>query len=277
VASLAREVRATVRAWRARSAPAAVSLQRLLLAGDAARVDGLAAALAGEVDGPVEPLALAVPSGDAWPAEQGPAFALALALALRGQQGPRAGRLNLRRADLAYTRDFEHVRGKVARLGVWAGLVILLALVSSGVRVFALSRQERLLDAALCDATQKLVGKCYTNDELAVAALRGKGTAAASIPRNSAVDIFTELSVRTPGDVPVRYDRIEITRDKLHLQGSTDAAENVDKIVSALRASRCFGDARSGGARKRTSDGKFEFTVDSDLTCDTGEKPATRG
>ena len=43
-----------------------------------------------------------------------------------------------------------------------------------------------------------------------------------------------------------------------------------------LQASRCFGDARSGGARKRSSDGKFEFTVDSDLTCDTGEKPAGR-
>ena len=46
--------------------------------------------------------------------------------------------------------------------------------------------------------------------------------------------------------------------------------------MGALRASRCFGDARSGGARKRSGDGKFEFTVDSDLTCDTGEKPATR-
>jgi general secretion pathway protein L len=277
VAAIAREVRASVRAWRARSAPEPVSVQRLLLTGGGPAVAGLASALATEVDGPIEPLSFTVPDGKAWAAEEAPAFALALALALRGQQGPRAGRLNLRRGELAFTRDFEHVRGKVGRLGVWAALVILLALVSSGVRVFALSRQERLLDAALCDATQKLVGKCYTNDELAVAALRGKGTAAASIPRNSAVDIFTELSVRTPADVPVRYDRIEITRDKLHLQGSTEAAENVDKIVSALRASRCFGDARSGGARKRTSDGKFEFTVDSDLTCDTGEKPGTRG
>ncbi|HEX7489862.1 MAG TPA: PilN domain-containing protein, partial [Anaeromyxobacteraceae bacterium] len=125
-------------------------------------------------------------------------------------------------------------------------------------------------------ATQRLVGKCYENDELAVAALRGKGTAAASIPRNSAVDVFTELSARTPQDFWLKLDRIEITRDKLHLQGVTDAAESVDRIVSSLRGSRCFGDARSGGARKRSSDGKFEFTIDSELTCDTGEKPAGR-
>jgi general secretion pathway protein L len=277
VAPLTREVRATLRAWRARAGQAPRPIRRLLLAGDAAGLPGLADVLAPEVDGMVAPLELAGAAAEKIPAEEASSYALALALALRGHQGSRAPRLNLRRGDLAFTRDFEHVRGKVARLGAWAALVLLLAMVSSGVKVFALSRQEQLLNKALCDATQKLVGKCYENDELAVAALKGKGTAAASIPRNSAVDILTELSLRSPHDVTARFDRIEITRDKLHLQGVTDAAENVDKIVSGLRGSRCFGDARSGGARKRSSDGKFEFTVDSDLTCDTGEKPAGKG
>ena len=277
VAPLAREVRATLRAWRARSGQTPRPLKRLLLAGDVARLPGLAEVLAPEVEGSVAPLELAGAAAEKIPPEESAAFALALALALRGHQGSRAPRLNLRRGDLAFTRDFEHLRGKVARLGAWAALLLLLAMVSSGVKVFALSRQEQLLDKALCDATQKLVGKCYENDELAVAALRGKGTAAASIPKNSAADILAELAARAPQEVTVRFDRMEITRDKLHLQGVTDAAENVDKIVSGLRGSRCFGDARSGGARKRPADGKFEFTIDSDLTCDTGEKPAARG
>jgi general secretion pathway protein L len=276
-ASLGREVRATLRAWRARSEQAQRPVRRLILAGDTARLPGLAEVLAPEVEGTVEPLELAGLAAEGIAEEEAPSLALALALALRGHEGARAPRLNLRRGELAYTRDFQHLRGKVLRLGAWAALVLLLAAVSSGAKVFALSRQEQLLDKALCDATQKLVGKCYDNDELAVAALKGKGTAAASIPKNSAVDIFTELSVRSPRDVAFKYDRIEITRDKLHLQGVTDAAQNVDKIVSGLRGSRCFGDARSGGARKRSTDGKFEFTIDSDLTCDTGEKPAGRG
>ncbi len=275
VVSLAREVRATLRAWRARSGQTTV--RRLLLAGDTARLSGLAEALAPEVEGAVEPLELCGAAAEKIPSEEAPSLALALALALRGHEGSRAPRLNLRRGDLVYTRDFQHLRGKVVRIGAWAALVLLLAVVSSGVKVFALSRQEQLLDKALCDATQKLIGRCYENDELAVAALKGKGTAAASIPKNSAVDILTELSIRSPQDVALKYERIEITRDKLHLQGVTDAAENVDKIVTGLRASRCFGDARSGGARKRSTDGRFEFTIDSDLTCDTGEKPAGRG
>jgi general secretion pathway protein L len=148
------------------------------------------------------------------------------------------------------------------------------------VKVFALSRQETALDRALCDAQQKIIGKCYPDFEQAESVLRGRSTAGgASLPRVSAVDLFAELSEKVPASVPIRLERIEITKDKLHVQGTTEAAENVDKIVGALKSSRCFADARSGGARRRTTDSKFEFSVDASLTClDTGREPtAGRG
>jgi general secretion pathway protein L len=262
---LAREVRATLRAWRARGGghPAA----RLLLAGEAARIPALEDALRPEIDGTVAPLALAPPAADAIPAEEAPAFALALALALRGHLGARAGRLNLRRGDLAYTRDFEHLRGRVVQLGVYAALVLLVAVLSSGVKAFALARQEAALDRALCEAETKIIGKCFPNFEEAQAVLRGKGSLASTLPRVSAVELLAELAAKVPESVPVRLDRIEITKDKLHLQGTTDAAENVDRVASGLKGSRCFADARSGGARRRGNDGKFEFSIDASLTC----------
>ena len=145
-------------------------------------------------------------------------------------------------------------------------------------KTFALSRQEKLLDRALCDATQKIVGKCYDDFAVAESVLRGRGTPAGAIPKVSAVDVFTDLAQRAPQDVPLRFDRIEISRDKLHLQGTTDAAENVDRIVASLRGSRCFADARSGGARRRGgADAKFEFSIDSDLTCETTGAVAAGG
>lgn len=240
---------------------------RLWLSGGLARLAGLPELLAAEVDGPALPLALAHPAGEGLPAAAAPAYAVALAAALRGHLGGRGGRLNLRRGDAAYTRDFEHLRGKVARLGVAAGLVLLLAAASSGVKVFALSRQEAQLDKVMCDAQTRVLGKCFQNHEEALSVLKGRGVPGAAIPRGSATELLADLAARTPDAVSLRYDRIEITDKKLHLQGATDTAENVDKIVEALRGSRCFADARAAGVRKRASDQRFEFSVDAALAC----------
>jgi general secretion pathway protein L len=271
---LVREVRATLRAWHARAGARPVA--RLLLAGAVARLPGLADVLAPEVEGPVAPIAFAGPAEKLGEADA-PGLTLALALALRGHLGARAGRLNLRRGELAYTRDFEHLKGRVARLGAYAALVVVVAILSAGVKVFALSRQEAALDRALCDAETKIVGRCYPNFEEAQAVLRGKSGLGATLPRVSAVDLLAELSAKNPEGVQVRFDRIEITKDKLHLQGSTDAAENVDRIASSLKSSRCFADARSGGARRRGSDGKFEFSIDASLTCLDSGRDSTPG
>jgi general secretion pathway protein L len=264
---LVRELRSTLRAWRARVGP--VPVTRLWLAGGLGRRAGLVERLAAEVDGPVLPLALSG-STAALPAEQAGSLALALAAALRGHLGARAGRVNLRRGALAYTRDFEHLRGKVARLAMAVGAILLLAVASQVVKLYTLSRQEAAVDRALCDAEEKVLKKCFSNYEEALSALRGRGVPGASIPKTSAVEVVDDLSRRLPEGVPLKLEKIDITDRKLHLQGTADAAEHVDRLVASLHGSRCFADARSGGARKRTSDGKFEFTIDSALGCVEG-------
>jgi general secretion pathway protein L len=264
---LSRELRATLRAWRARAG--ARRTLRTLLCGGLGGLAGLPELLAQELDGPVEPLLLKGPAAEAGhpiPPGEVPTFALALSLALRGHKGTRAPRLNLRRGDQAYVRDYQHLKGRVERLGALILLLFLLAAASAGVKVFALSRQEAFLDRALCDAEQKLVGKCFPNFEEAQAVLRGHSATGAALPRASAVDLLAELAQRVPLEVKVKLDKVDVTRDKLHLEGSTGSAESVDRLVAGLKGSRCFSDARSGGARKRP-DGKFEFSIDSGLTC----------
>jgi len=275
---LSRELRSTLRAWRARVGPRRV--RRLFLAGELGRLPGLPELLAPEVEAPAEPLALKGPAaelGRPIPPEEVPGFALALTLALRGHQGSRAPRLNLRRGDLAFTRDFEHLKGRVARLAFAAALLVVLALASAGAKVFALSRQEALLDRALCEAEQKLIGRCFPSFEEAQAVLRGRAGGNSSVPKATAVDLLWALAEHVPAEVKVRFEKVDLTRDKLHLEGSTDDAEGVDRLVSGLKGSRCFADARSGSARRR-SDGKFEFSVDSGLSClDSGARDAAGG
>ena len=273
-APLVRELRATLRAFEAR--PSSRPVVRIRLAGGLAGWPGIAALVGEELSIPAEPLRLAGPAADVIGPDDAPRFALALALALRGWLGTRFQRLNLRRGDLASTRSTQNVRDRLERIAVYASLVLLLAVVSSAVKVVALNRQEKLLDQAMCDVTQKVVGKCFDDFAMAESVLRGRGTVGGSIPRVSAAGVLAELAARTP-DVQLRFDRIEISREKLHLQGTTDAAENVDKIVAALRSSRCFPDARSGGARKRGTEQKFEFTVDADVACEGAPAPAGKG
>lgn len=274
LAPLVRELRATLRAWRARGP--ARPIGALLLAGELGRLPGLPELLAPEVEGTISTLALTGEPMERIPPREVPGLALALALALRGQLGGRSARLNLRRGELAYTRDFEHLKGRLVRLGVQASLVLLLAVVGAGVQAWALSRQEAALDRALCEAEQKILGKCVDNYEVAVQMLRGRGTPTAAIPKVSAVEVLAELTEKLPDGVPLRFDRVEITKDKLHLQGTTEAAENVDKLVGSLRASRCFADARSGGARRRGAEQKFEFSADASLTCVEGAQEPGR-
>jgi general secretion pathway protein L len=272
--ALVRELRTTLRAFEAR--PARRPVRRVVIAGGGASLPGLPEALSEGLGIPCGTLRLAGPAEARITAEAAPVLALPLALALRGWLGPRFQRLNLRRGDLASTRSLDDLKARLTRVGVYAGLVALLAVVSTAVTAVALSRQEKLLDQALCDVTQKVVGKCFDDYTVAESVLRGRGTLSAAIPKVSATGVLAELAARTPG-IPLRFDRVEISRDKLHLQGTTDAAENVDRVVSALKASRCFADARSGGARKRGTEQKFEFTVDADLTCDGPAAPGGKG
>jgi general secretion pathway protein L len=269
-----RELRATLRAFEAR--PSHRPVVRVRLAGGAATWPGVAAIVGDELGIPAEPLRLAGPAADVIGPEEAPRFALPLALALRGWLGTRFQRLNLRRGDLASTRSNQNVRDRLERIAVYASLVLLLAVVSAAVKVVALNRQEKLLDQAMCEVTQRVVGKCFDDFSMAESVLRGRGTVGASIPRVSAAGVLAELAARTP-EVQLRFDRIEISKEKLHLQGTTDAAENVDKIVAALRGSRCFSDARSGGARKRGTEQKFEFTVDADIACEGTPAPGGKG
>ncbi len=274
VVPLVRELRATLRAFDAR--PSRRPVRQVRLAGGSSAFPGLREGLARDLGTPVEPLRLTDAIADRLGGEGAARLALPLALALRGWLGPRFQRLNLRRGEFASTRNFRDTRTKVTRLAVYGGLVLLLALVGSGVKVVALGRQEKLLDQSLCDVTQKVVGKCFDDFTIAESVLRGRGTVGASIPRVSATGVLAELAARTP-PVPLKFDLVEITQDKLHLRGTTSAAENVDRIVSSLRSSRCFADARSGGARRRGSEVKFEFTIDADVTCEGTAKPAEKG
>ena len=185
-------------------------MTRLWLAGGLGRLAGLPELLAAEVDGPVLPLALsgptaAVPADAGRVAGAGPGGRPCAATA-----GPRAGRLNLRRGDLAYTRDFEHLKGKVAAAGLGGRpLVLLLAVASQVVKIYALSRQEQAVDRALCDAEEKILKSASPTTRRPSRRCAAAACPAPSIPKTSAVDVVADLSHAAARGraAPLRPDR----------------------------------------------------------------------
>ncbi|HYZ90044.1 MAG TPA: type II secretion system protein GspL [Myxococcales bacterium] len=261
---LVRDVKMSLR-MRGKAGP----VGRLLLAGDLSALPGVAERLSTELSLPVAPLAL---SGQAAQVAggNGADYALALGLALRAQQ-PR-GRLNFRKGEFAFTKDLSQVRGHLARLGLAAGVLLVLAFALGIARIASLSKQARDYDDALCAATRKIVGTCMTDYRQAVAALSGGRSKAAGIPRVSAADVLAELVSHLPDDAMPTLEDVDLNTTTIRLRGTADSYGKVDQIITALKKDRCFGEIKQPRTEKQRGGEKVQFSIDFAYTC-SGEQP----
>lgn len=259
---LVREVRQSLRASQTRTRR---EVSRIYLGGSLAVIPGVAERLAAELHLPVEPVALPDDAGAKIPAEEQPLWAEALGLALRAMS--RGGKLlNLRRGPYAYRGDLDFLKGKSLRLVAFAAVLALLVAANFWARLQTLETREADLDAALCQVTQRVLGSCETDFNVAVSKLQGGGSEAARIPTASALEVFSEAIAAMPGEVGLRLDELDVSLDRLRLRGVVDSFEGVDQVVGNLSQSRCIGEVRRGRVQ-RTRDEKIEFTLDALYVC----------
>jgi general secretion pathway protein L len=249
LATLSRDLKISLRARK-------IAPQRLLLGGALASIPEAAERLSAEVQLPAEPVVL--PAGDG-------SGALALGLALRAQF-PR-GRVNFRKGEFAFTKDFSQVRGRLVRLGIAAAVLLALGLVLGIARLTSLGRQAAAYDDAVCNATKRILGTCTTDYRQAVAQLSGGRSRAAGIPRVSAAEVLAELVATLPeGALPLLED-VEVTTTALRVRGTADGFGKVDEIVAGLRKNRCFGEIKQPRTEKAREGNKVTFALDFAYTC----------
>jgi len=197
------------------------------------------------------------------PAElQGP-LGHAFGLALRGQARGRI--VNLRKGPFAFRGDLDYLKGKVGRLVAFAAVLVLLVAGNVWMRTNDLRSHEEALDRALCEQTQKVLGSCETDFNLALAKLQGGDTKASKIPTASALEVFSVVSDALPG-VDMRLEEIDATLERLRLRGTVDSFDAVDKVVAELKNARCVGDVKPGRVQKNREE-KIEFTLDALYVC----------
>jgi len=256
-----REIRQSLFSAQTRSR---IPVRRLRVTGAFASVDGLCERLQRELGVPVERLEKLPgdPQGRI-PAElQGP-LGHAFGLALRGQARGRI--VNLRKGPFAFRGDLDYLKGKVGRLVAFAAVLVLLVAGNVWMRTNDLRSHEEALDRALCEQTQKVLGSCETDFNLALAKLQGGDTKASKIPTASALEVFSVVSDALPG-VDMRLEEIDATLERLRLRGTVDSFDAVDKVVAELKNARCVGDVKPGRVQKNREE-KIEFTLDALYVC----------
>jgi len=257
LAPLIRDLKISLRARGSRGA----SPQKILLSGPIALLPGAAERISAELQLPVEPLSLA---GTA-PQAPGSETALALGLALRAQQ-PR-GRINFRRGEFAFTKGLSEVRGQLGRFAVAASIILVLALGLGLARLTSLSNQAKSYDDALCTATKRILGTCYTDYRQALGALSGGKSKAAGIPRVSGSEILAEFMAQFPDEEVPSIEELDITTTSVRVRGVAESFGKVDEVTSKLKKDKCFGEIKSPRVEKQRDSAKVNFNFDFAYLC----------
>ncbi|MFN0062451.1 MAG: type II secretion system protein GspL [Myxococcaceae bacterium] len=270
---LLRELRPTFKAY---AAKARDGLSAIYLCGGAAHTHGLAEALSRELGVLVQPLTLPLSTETVLPTDAQARFAQAYALALRGIQPPaKAGRLNLRRGEFAFSGATDVLKGRLPQLALFASVLLFLGLCFGVANSVILSRREAALDDALCGITQRVLGTCEKQFDRALNMLRGKESPTASLPDTSAVSLLAELTERLPKDVSVRIEQVDIDLDRVQLRAQVDSSKQVDAISRALKNQGCFRDVREGKVEKARGGQGVSFRLDIDVRCASKTAPQT--
>ncbi len=259
-----RELKSTFKSYSARTRR---NVDTVYLTGGTAKMPGLCERLSADLGMPVQLFEL---PNEAKAALGGPApqAAQAYALALRGNaSGAKGARFNLRRGEFAFKSDFDFVGEKVGQLATFAAVLLVLLIASSIVRNTVLERRERAVDASLCDVTQRYLGHCEKNFDVAMNMLQGKESPAAGIPTKSAVTLLAELSAKLPLDIPVTADQVVIDMDRVTARFETDSSKHVEDIVAALKTYKCFKEVKEGKLEKNKDGTKVQFRLDIEVEC----------
>lgn len=262
-----RELRSSIKSY---AALMKRPVTKLLLCGGTAKLLGLAGQLEKDLGIPASLVVLPADAQGALGLNAGPESVQAWALALRGKAtGAKAPRFNLRRGEFAFKSDLDFAQDKLGTLAAFA-VVLLVLLVASGIaRNTILERREKAVEQLLCDTTQRIIGKCEKNFDIALNLLEGKESPAAGVPKYSAVSLLAEVSQRIPADSPVTLERVTVDLDRIELVCQAPSVKQMEDMITALKTYKCFKEISEGKVEKSKDGTKVGFRLDVKVECPT--------
>ena len=97
--------------------------------------------------------------------------------------------------------------------------------------------------------------------------LEGSQSAAASIPKRSAVTLLSDLTRTLPADFLVTTDQITVDVDRISARFETDSSKHVEDLVAALKNEKCFKEVETHKLEKSKDGTKVQFRLDIQVEC----------
>jgi general secretion pathway protein L len=279
----ARDLRQTLAACRARTGFTATAA---ILVGGGSRLRGLAsflteqlgipawrltpedsAALAGPRVAARLALTAAASPGDAGadaPERGGVIAAAAMAIGMAYDAAGGHPHFDLRSGALAVKMDLSFLRAKAVPLGAATLVIAAFAVVSAFADLHRLNKAERILSQRIVAESTEYFKAPKTYKEILALDQGNAGFVPSPLPKMSAYDILLEISSKAPAKdkITLDIDKIDITDQKVDIEGTVKTAEELDLLQSELKTIKCFKDVQRGPTTtERDGIKKFKFNI----------------
>jgi general secretion pathway protein L len=198
-----------------------------------------------------------------------PAYAAALAYALRTTADATVSRIDLRVGEFQFAGQLRHLRQRAPMIALAAGILVFLLGVNTFAQYHVITKREKAIDQQFCDITQKVIGKPICEPAVAISVMKQPQSDLGSfkLPERSAVRVAAELSDMIPKGMDVWVNELEITNERARVAGEAASFDAVDQIVGEYSKDACYQDIKKSKLRKK-SDGKgVEFQLSIKLGC----------
>jgi hypothetical protein len=251
-----------------------VHVSRIDLLGGGSRIRNLANHLAEELNVPCAPgLAAEQIVERQVDTARRAAFALPLALALRGAGDRAVSPIDLRRQEFQFAGQLQSLRSRIPTILASGAVLGVLAIANIWVSYYSASSREVQLDRQFCQITKEAIGReiCEPKQALSVMAQPVSELGNVRTVERSALNIAAELSALIPEEVSkmpeFRIDEIDITPDRARISGETDTFDAVDKIVAEYSKDPCYSNIKKGQLRRKADGKGIEFQLSLRLEC----------
>jgi general secretion pathway protein L len=201
---------------------------------------------------------------------------LAFALATRGLG--RHARVDLRKGDLAVSSSGAVFRERGLLLAGLAAALVASWGMATYSRYYSVSQERDRLRTALTHVTLDAFGERITDPRRAKALATGNAADADQdpMPLVDAFDVVGVLSSRIPENVHHDISSLDVSDERVEIQGVVDTLADRDQIIEQLGHYECFQNIQAGRAQRNAGDNRQQYTLNIELRCPERQNAGTR-